>query len=188
MVLILGGARSGKSSMAERMAAEAGGRVTFVATAEPRDEEMRQRIAAHRAARPKGWHTIEEALDLGRAVQEAVQRSDTVLVDCLTLWLSNHLCRLDLPESGEGWGPSLGWLGESLQEQISAALEAARSRNVTLLLVSNEVGLGLVPSTPLGRAYRDLLGAVNRRLAAEADRVLFMVGGLPVDVKRLAGG
>ncbi len=200
LVLILGGARSGKSSMAERMAREAGGRVVFVATAEARDDEMRRRIAAHRVARPAEWRTVEEPLNLARAVREAVRDSDFVVVDCLTLWVSNHLCRAWTPvpdpsphgEEGslasEGWPESVECLAQELATAASEISDAVRRSGAEVALVSNEVGLGLVPDTPLGRAYRDLLGTVNRTLAAEADRVLLMVAGLPLDVKRPAEG
>ncbi|MHB1162709.1 MAG: bifunctional adenosylcobinamide kinase/adenosylcobinamide-phosphate guanylyltransferase [Chloroflexota bacterium] len=186
LVLILGGARSGKSSMAEQMARESGGRVTFVATAQALDEEMRQRIATHQAARPAGWRTLEEPLELGGALERAVAESDLVVVDCLTLWLSNHLCRIEAPESSPEWKDAVGGLGTVLERDLSRMVEAVRSGGATVLVVSNEVGLGLVPPSPLGRVYRDLLGMANRRLAAEADRVLLMVAGLPIDVKRLA--
>lgn len=187
-VLILGGARSGKSTMAERMAREIGGRVTYLATAQPLDEEMRRRIESHQAARPQGWRTVEEPLELGEAVKRAAPDSDVLLVDCLTLWLSNHLCQIQAPESSQEWHQGIERLATSLEQTLSELAGVARSEAVTLLLVSNEVGLGLVPATPLGRAYRDLLGLVNRRLAAEADQVLLMVAGLPLDVKRLSAG
>ena len=188
LVLILGGARSGKSAMAERMAREWGGRVTFVATAEAHDEEMRQRIMAHQASRPSGWRTVEEPLKLGDAVRRAVVESDTVLVDCLTLWISNLLCRLEPPASDEGWASVPDQLAPEVEATAASLLDAARFTDATVLVVSNEVGLGLVPPYPLGRVYRDLLGYLNRRLAAEADQVLLMVAGLPLDVKRLALG
>lgn len=186
VVLILGGARSGKSARAQEMASRLGRRVTYVATAEPGDEEMRQRIQAHRAARPEGWRTVEEPLDLRSAVRDAVSDSDVVLVDCLTLWVSNRLCRLPVEGAKGEWARAAVGLAEELEAEVSDVARVARSGDTTLLLVSNEVGLGLVPPTPLGRLYRDLLGSVNRRLAREADQVLLMVAGLAVDVKRLA--
>lgn len=188
LVLILGGARSGKSAMAERMAMEMGGRVTYLATAQPLDEEMMGRIENHRAARPKGWRTLEEPLELAGAVERAAVDSDVVLVDCLTLWLSNQLCRIEAPESSREWHAALDDLAGRMEQSTSRLLEGVRDGEATALFVSNEVGLGLVPPTPMGRAYRDLLGAVNRRLAAEADQVLLMVAGLAMDVKRLSVG
>ena len=186
MVLILGGARSGKSAMAQRLADEAGHRVTFVATAEPGDEEMRRRIEAHKAARPDWWRTVEEPIDIDQAAAAAALESDAIVIDCLTVWVSNHLCRLRVAESSEEWALEIERLASTLESCASRLVEIARSTEVVLFVVSNEVGLGLVPATPVGRAYRDLLGALNRRLAATADKVLLMVAGLPIDVKRLA--
>lgn len=186
LILILGGARSGKSTMAQQMAREMGGTVTYLATAEAGDDEMRRRIEAHRAARPANWRTVEEPLDLERAVRDAARDSDTVLVDCLTLWVSNLLCRVDLEAPREERAAAEKDLVAKLERTVAELVEVTRLSGVTLVLVSNEVGLGLVPDNTLGRVYRDLLGLLNRLLAAEADEVLLMVAGLPVDVKRLA--
>ncbi|MGI5834897.1 MAG: bifunctional adenosylcobinamide kinase/adenosylcobinamide-phosphate guanylyltransferase [Chloroflexota bacterium] len=189
IVLILGGARSGKSSLAERMARKKGGRVTFVATAQPYDDEMRHRIDAHRAARPADWMTVEEPLELAGSIDTASKNSDVIIADCLTLWVSNHLCSLTeltgQPKDKE-WPRIVDRLGAELSRQILDMVAAVRAQSADLLVVSNEVGLGLVPSNAFSRAYRDLLGAANRQIAAEADKVLLMVAGLPVDVKRLA--
>ena len=186
MVLILGGARSGKSSLAERMAERSGPRVTFIATAQTLDEEMRQRIEAHKSARPREWRTVEEPLDLATVVEAAIGDSEMVLVDCITVWVSNHICHIIAPESSSEWHHEVEALGDRLRDQVARLVAISRSSGATLLLVSNEVGLGLVPDNPLGRAYRDLLGAINRQLAAEAGKVLLTVAGLPLDVKRLA--
>lgn len=186
LVLILGGARSGKSAVAERMAGAVSGRVTFVATAEAGDQEMKRRIEAHRAARPASWHTVEEPLDLPGAVAMAAVDSDVVVVDCLTVWVSNRLCRQGEPESTPEWSGAVERLESALRQDATRLVRLAGSSGATLLLVSNEVGWGLVPPNPLGRVYRDLLGMVNRLLAGEADQVLLMVAGLPVDVKRLS--
>ena len=186
MVLILGGARSGKSSLAERMAKRSGPQVTFIATAQPLDEEMRQRIEAHKSARPREWRTVEEPLDLATVVEAAIGDSEMVLVDCITVWVSNHICQIIAPKSSSNWHHEVEALGDRLRDQVARLVAISRSSGATLLLVSNEVGLGLVPENPLGRAYRDLLGAINRQLAAEAGKVLLMVAGLPLDVKRLA--
>ncbi len=202
ITLIMGGARSGKSSLAERMARDSRGGVAFIATAEAHDEEMRHRIAAHQASRPAEWRTIEEPLDLVGAVQDASRDSRVVVVDCLTIWVSNHLCRLPAqdrpddvgsgtaagpgPESDAEWPIMVDRLARDLEAQVTGLVSAAKSADLTLLLVSNEVGLGLVPPNALSRAYRDLLGGLNRRIALEADQVLLMVAGIPVDVKRLA--
>ncbi len=198
LTLILGGARSGKSAMAERLARQSTGRVTFIATAQPLDEEMQARIAAHRAARPAHWRTLEESLDLAGAVRSAAESSDLLVVDCLTLWVSNRLCGIGVPDLAPPVGPSgsggtlalplrppedLNRLAGGLEAAVGEVVKSVRARDVTAILVSNEVGLGLVPDTPMGRVYRDLLGTVNRRFAEDADEVVLMVAGLPLAVK-----
>lgn len=177
IVLVTGGARAGKSRWAEGEAARlAGEAVTYVATAEARDDEMARRIAAHRVERPRGWTTIEEPLEVGRAVAHAP--TDVVLVDCLTLWVSN----LMLVGEEERSVPTTT-AETRVRVGVETLLEAADAREGTLLIVTNEVGLGLVPDNELARAYRDLLGWVNARVAARADRVCLMVAGLPVTVR-----
>ncbi len=191
LIVILGGARSGKSAFAERLAASSGQSVAFIATATAGDDEMRERIARHRATRPKGWHTIEEPLDLAGAVRQAAELADVVLLDCVTLWLGNVL----LQESGEyekdGEEAEFHTTGRLFDERALKECEAllavvkSLGPNKTLIVVTNEVGLGVVPAYPLGRLYRDTLGYVNQRLAQAADRVYLMVAGMAVDLKRL---
>lgn len=202
LTFILGGARSGKSAFAERLARESGRPVVFLATATPGDEEMRARIERHRRARPAVWRTIEVPLRPSRALAELAGFEGVVLLDCLTLLCSNLLLALDPGARCEGHAAvdaaaGLSELadlfdlpGESIEEralaEVEALLEAHRHGRYGLIVVSNEVGLGLVPASPLGRAYRDLLGRANQLVAAAAGRVYLMVAGIPVDVKRLA--
>jgi len=164
LTLVLGGARSGKSRQAEALVTSLPGPWTYIATGEARDAEMAARIAAHRAARAAGWDTVEAPLDLpGALAQAGVQPA---LVDCLTLWLTNlMLAEHDLAGA---------------QDSLLAALAA---RPAPTVLVGNEVGLGIVPENPLARAFRDAAGRLHQALAARADRVLFMVAGLPLTVK-----
>jgi adenosyl cobinamide kinase/adenosyl cobinamide phosphate guanylyltransferase len=162
VTVLLGGARSGKSRLAVELAGRAGVPVTFVATGEPRDDEMRERIAAHRAERPAGWATVEEPLDL-RAALTAVPAENAVLLDCLSLWVANLLGRGDT--------------AEAVLDAAAEAAERAAARGALVVAVSNEVGLGLVPGTPLGRAYRDLLGAVNRAWVERAESAYLVVAG-----------
>jgi adenosylcobinamide kinase/adenosylcobinamide-phosphate guanylyltransferase len=178
LILVLGGARSGKSSYAEKLAAEiSGGRgVLYVATAEAWDDEMRARIAKHRADRPAGWRTVEAPRDAGRAAAAALAGEPVVLLDCMTLLTSNVV--IALPEGATAQEAEAAALAEA-----QGILDAFRAHDATWIVVSNEVGLGIVPAYPLGRLYRDALGRVNQKLAAEADRVVLMVAGLPMRLK-----
>ena len=170
--LVLGGARSGKSRHAVEQAAQSGRHVAFLATARALDGNMAARITRHRAERPAGWTTLEEPQDLVAACRRAATTHDLILVDCATVWVANLMER-----------------GDDDAAVLAAADDLAklqRERAVSLLIVSNEVGEGVHPSTELGRRYRDLLGLVNQRLAAAADRVTVMVAGIPMAVKDTA--
>lgn len=169
LVLLIGGARSGKSALAVRLASGQQAPVVLVATAQAGDEEMSARIARHRHERPDSWETIEEPLDLCQAI-ERVDAGHCLIVDCLTLWTANALDRL---------GPV------GAEARASAAAEAAAARPGPTIAISNEVGLGLVPDNPLGREYRDLLGRVNAIWAAAAERALLLVAGRAVDLQRV---
>lgn len=174
IILVLGGVRSGKSRYAQSLA-ERMDRVTFIATAERRDdEEMRRKIERHRAERPSRWTTIEEPLDLKGAIQSAGSYCDAVLVDCLTLFAANLL-------------ESAGDDELKLHSLIDGFCEALRSTTCTVILVSNEVGNGVVPEYASGRRFRDLVGEINQRVAAIADTVLLMVAGLPLVLKGSTG-
>ncbi len=177
LTLVLGGARSGKSAWAEARAAELGGEaVVYLATAEAGDAEMQARIARHRAERPAAWLTLEAPLDLSAALERVPPQREVLLLDCLTLFVSNHL----LAWEGDSFAEALE---ARIQQQLSDLLAFAADFAGTTIVVSNEVGLGLVPPNPLGRAYRDLLGRANQRLAQAAETVIFMVAGLPWQVK-----
>jgi adenosylcobinamide kinase / adenosylcobinamide-phosphate guanylyltransferase len=192
LILILGGARSGKSTFAERLAASSGKAVAFIATATASDDEMRARIARHRAFRPEKWYTLEEPLELARAVQQAYKLVDVLLLDCVTVWLGNVLLQELGQQESDDRGKEELYIPDNLFDerslkQIETLLAVVQSAepNKTLIVVSNEVGLGIVPAYPLGRVYRDTLGYVNQRLAQAADRVYLMVAGMAVDIKRL---
>jgi adenosylcobinamide kinase / adenosylcobinamide-phosphate guanylyltransferase len=159
LVVLLGGARSGKSALAVRLAVETGAPVTFVATARAGDEEMAERIRRHRHERPKKWSTIEEPVDVVAAIERA-PAADTLVVDCLSLWVANVLDEVD-----------------DLEGQARAAVAAGAGRPGLTVAVSNEVGLGIVPATPLGRRYRDVLGRVNTIWAELADEAHLVVAG-----------
>jgi adenosylcobinamide kinase/adenosylcobinamide-phosphate guanylyltransferase len=170
VVLVLGGVRSGKSRYAQQLA-EPYGRVTFIATAERRDdEEMHRKIARHRAERPAHWMTVEEPRALADAIATACGTSDAVLVDCLTLFASN----LVLAHSEEQ---------DEAEREVAALVASLEAPRCRVILVSNEVGSGVVPPYALGRRFRDLLGEINQRVAATADTVTLMVAGLPLALK-----
>ncbi len=176
ITLILGGARSGKSSYAQNLAGELSTRVLFVATAVAFDEEMTVRIAAHQAERPAGWRTLEAPSRVGEAVRAQPGPEEVVLLDCVTLLANNVI--LALPNMEEAGAAQF-----ALDAEIDDLLATAAASQSEWLIVSNEVGLGLVPATPLGRVYRDVLGRANQKLAQAADRVIFMVAGIPLTVK-----
>jgi len=166
-VLILGGARSGKSSYALKEASRIKGKKAFVATAEAHDGEMKERIEHHRKERGTEWHTFEEPVEVPSLVMDLGDRYEVILVDCLTLWVSNIMHR-EL----------------SFDEYADQLVGVLSGNNPALLyVVSNEVGLGLVPETPLGRHYRDNLGRLNARVAETATDVLFLAAGIPLNIK-----
>lgn len=165
VTLVLGGARSGKSRLAEGLVARAGG-VTYIATAEARDAEMQARIAAHRDRRGQSWRTIEAPLDLVAALDEAEAAGDPVLLDCLTLWLSNLL-----------------EMERNIADETAALVARLGKLRCPAVVVSNEVGQGIVPANPLARRFRDEAGAVNQAVAAVADRVFFVTAGIPARLK-----
>jgi adenosylcobinamide kinase/adenosylcobinamide-phosphate guanylyltransferase len=166
VVLVLGGVRSGKSRYAQQLAEEFG-RVTFIATAQGRDdEEMHSKIARHQAERPAQWITVEEPLALAAAIETAAETSGAILVDCLTLFAAN-LLEDDV----------------AAEHQIASLLKSLETPRCSIFLVSNEVGSGVVPAFASGRRFRDLLGEINQRVAAQADTVTLMVAGLPLQLK-----
>jgi adenosylcobinamide kinase / adenosylcobinamide-phosphate guanylyltransferase len=200
-ILVTGGARSGKSTFAERLAAQLaeplGGRVTYLATSETNDAEIAARVAAHRAARPAAWTTVECPLEAPVAVRQHAA-APVLLLDCVTFWVTNLLFRGGAlggstpPDEGFNYVKDLLPAGEerAASARVSAGvadlLAALAETGATMVAVSNEVGLGVVPEYPLARLYRDQLGWANQRLAAAADRVYFLVAGFPLDVTALA--
>ena len=182
LIFILGGARSGKSSHAERLAAQISptGQVLYVATAQAWDDEMAARIANHQAQRPANWRTLEAPHHVGAAITQAAQTAaapwQVLLLDCLTLLANNVIAPMPEPLDVQA-------AEDALRAEVDALLAAYAADSATWIIVSNEVGLGIVPAYPLGRVYRDALGRANQQIAALADEVLFMVAGLPLRVK-----
>ena len=176
LIFLLGGARSGKSRYAEAWARTQGARVLFVATAQAGDDDMAARIAAHRDNRPAHWHTLEAPRQVPQRIAGCAIPHDTLLLDCLTLMTSNLL--LDLPES-----TAQGDANEAILPEVDALLAVYERSDATWLLVSNEVGMGVVPPSRLGTLFRDMLGRANQRVAERADEVILLVAGLPWKLK-----
>lgn len=176
ITLILGGARSGKSSYAQTLAQETGKSVTFIATAQALDDEMSTRIQKHRVERPAEWETLEIPFDLATCAGQI--KSEVVILDCITLFITNLMMQYvkdDLVDEA----PFMA----AVHREIDELLAALQGQEQNWLIVSNEVGLGLVPPYQMGRVYRDAIGWANQRLAREADVVVFMVAGIPMTVK-----
>jgi adenosylcobinamide kinase/adenosylcobinamide-phosphate guanylyltransferase len=169
LIFITGGARSGKSRFAVELAKQLGGRVAFVATCVPRDEEMRVRVEKHKKGRPGDWKTVEEETNVACALRNLGDTCEIVIIDCLTLLVSNLL----LKDSS----------GQQITEKIQAMVEAVRNASFVTIIVSNEVGSGIVPGTELGRNFRDIAGLANQTIARCADKVYLMVSGIPVKIK-----
>jgi adenosylcobinamide kinase/adenosylcobinamide-phosphate guanylyltransferase len=175
-ILILGGARSGKSRLAVEMAQKHGGDVLFVATAEARDAEMQRRIEAHRRARPSSWQTLEATTQLGKQIPRHIGRARTVVIDCVTLLVNNVFER-------SGGEADASRLEKAVEAEIQELLDCVTRSGAIFIIVSNEVGLGIIPADLVSRLYRDALGRANQVLAARADEVYLLVAGLPVRVK-----
>ncbi len=179
IILITGGARSGKSTFAEKYAARYGKNIAYIATAQIYDTEMAYRVSLHKKRRPASWHTYEAPYDAHEALAAAGKDHDLVLFDCLTLYISNLLCRQE--DSSDEAGNY-----ELLKEKMNLLLLQARQNRGTTVFVTNEVGAGIVPENQLARAYRDLSGLANQMVGAAADEVYLVVCGLPLNIKRLA--
>jgi adenosylcobinamide kinase / adenosylcobinamide-phosphate guanylyltransferase len=188
LILLLGGARSGKSTFAEQKALEWGGdNVLYVATSETKDEEMRERALKHQAWRPPTWTTLEAPRAVSDAIRASTCQPQVILLDCITLLVSNYLMAASEPVDDPFGQPSSNPFDRTIEAAVRADLKSlalhAHAHDLIMLVVSNEVGLGLVPPYELGRAYRDLLGRANQDLAQEADEVYLLVAGLPMRLK-----
>ncbi len=175
--LIIGGARSGKSTLAQEMALKAGGNVLFVATAEAGDEDMKKRIEIHRKSRPPHWTTLEVTTHIGSRIGENIGGADTVIIDCVTLLINNIFMRYDDNIDAD--------LAEKeVAAEINELLDCIDRSEAHFIIVTNEVGLGVVPADRVSRLYRDMLGRANQILAAHAGEVYLLVAGIPVAIKK----
>ena len=178
--LLLGGARSGKSHFAQALAFKSDQPVLFVATAEPGDEEMRQRIEEHRKVRPSTWQTLEVTTHIGRQIAQEIGPAQTVIVDCVTLLVSNIFAQHGDPNS-ESVDASL--IEREVVADINELIDCLDRINARFIIVTSEVGLGLVPPNRLGRLYRDFLGRANQMLAQRVDEVYLITAGMPLRIK-----
>lgn len=168
ITLVLGGARSGKSTHAQKLAEQGWQHPLYLATAETLDQEMVERVKLHRTQRGPKWGCVEEPLDLARVIQTPMPKRDGILIDCATLWLANVLLKEGEP---------------AVQTRKKELITALRTSPCDVIIVSNEVGMGIVPDSALGRTFRDLQGWLNQDLAAIADEVLFVIAGIPLKIK-----
>lgn len=179
IILITGGARSGKSVFAEQYAIAQGKPMAYIATAQVYDKEMESRVALHRKRRADQWQTFEAPYDAHQTIELAAKEADVILFDCLTLYTSNLLLAptaADQPEEKFQY----------IMRQIDKLLTSAQASQATVLFVTNEVGMGIVPDNALARQYRDIAGSVNQKVAAYADEVYLVVSGLAVEIKKMA--
>lgn len=184
IVLVTGGARSGKSTFAEELVAKSGKAIAYIATSQILDEEMRFRVKLHRERRPADWQTYEAPFDAQVAIADAARHHDAILFDCITLYLSNILCSLAEQDFKQ---PEK--IYQLTRQKIGLLLQAARKaaeQGTTVIFVTNEVGAGIVPENKLSRIYRDLSGLANQQIAKEAADVYAVIAGIPVNIKALA--
>lgn len=178
MILVTGGARSGKSTLAEQIAAQAGGDVLYIATARAFDDEMKDRIAHHRASRPAEWRTFEGCYGIA---DEIAAHGGTVLLDCVTIFVTNRMM-----DKCDDWDSASMDVANALEAELHAEIDAWRAavgENGTLVLVTNELGMGLVPVYRFSRIFRDIAGRINQHIARVADEVYFTVSGIPMKLK-----
>lgn len=178
IILITGGARSGKSDFALKLASGIGGRVVFVATAEPLDDEMKIRIARHRETRPRDWVTLEVPMNITKKLTGSIRETDTVIIDCLTMLVNNliYYCTLDDRQDVSG-------IERLVEEEVNSLVDLCTSFPANFIIITNEVGSGIVPGDNLSRTYRDLLGKTNQNFARHAHEVYLMVSGIPLRIK-----
>lgn len=180
IILLLGGARSGKSSYAQELAKTITDKVLFVATAAAGDEDMRLRIKKHQQSRPAAWRTLEAATHIGDAIDSQIQDAELVIIDCITLLIGN-IFGLHAEKEFETIDDTV--LEKQVISEITELQECLKNNQASFIIVSNEVGLGIVPDNRMGRLYRDILGRANQMLARSADEVYLMVAGIPLRVK-----
>ena len=179
IILVTGGARSGKSKFAEKLATKLNsGKKAYIATAQIFDDEMAHRVNKHQARRGEDWKTFEAPFNAEVAINEAGKNFDVILFDCMTIYLSNFLCAFELLDD-------LDEINQKLQNVVNKLISAAKNMNGTIIFVTNEVGAGIVPENKLARIYRDCAGIANQMMVAVADEVYLVVAGIPINIKNI---
>ena len=178
IILVTGGARSGKSQFAEKLALKIGSKAAYIATAQIFDDEMAHRVKLHKERRKENWITFESPFDADKSILLAAKSFDVILFDCVTIYLSNFLCAANLDDVEK--------IYHDAEILIDKLIDAAKKSSATVIFVSNEVGAGIVPENKLARIFRDIAGLANQRIAANADQVFFTVAGLAVNLKILS--
>jgi adenosylcobinamide kinase / adenosylcobinamide-phosphate guanylyltransferase len=182
LILVTGGARSGKSTYAEQMASEMGSNVLYIATSIPFDDEMKQRIKKHREQRPSEWETLEAYMEMDRELADKLADRQAVLLDCITIMVTNLM--MERCNDWDNLGPAVvSDMERYTVQEVQKLLETAQKANIPFILVTNEVGMGVVPEYASGRLFRDIAGRVNQIIAREADEVYLCVSGIPVKIK-----
>lgn len=182
MILITGGARSGKSTYAEQLAKSFGERVLYVATSIPFDDEMKLRIKRHREQRPAHWQTLEAYKNLDVQIESCIKGKDAVLLDCITIMITNIMLETDTDWDNITNDMSLQ-VEEKVKKEIETLIETGKKNDTPLIMVTNEIGMGIVPDNPLSRLFRDIAGRMNQMLAHASDEVYLCVSGIPVRIK-----
>lgn len=182
IVLVTGGVRSGKSRFAEDLTASFGLPVVYIATATVMDSEMEMRVKIHQQRRPESWETVEEPIEVIKAIASKGSPDKVLMIDCLTLWITNLMFRQELPEDEEAFKK----IEEEILDMVRRAAETARQINANMVIVSNESGLGLIPPDRLSRKYQEIVGRANETVAKAADEVYLVVSGIPVEIKEMS--
>jgi adenosylcobinamide kinase/adenosylcobinamide-phosphate guanylyltransferase len=182
-ILVTGGARSGKSSYAEKLARELGGNILYIATSIPFDEEMKSRVKKHREARPSEWDTYEGYRGLGQVISEKGGHYNGILLDCITVMVTNLLLEYSGIDYDNACYEDFAEAEKSIKEEVEKLLEGVRKSKATVIMVTNEVGSGIVPENLLGRVFRDIAGRMNQYIAERCDEVFITVCGLPLKLK-----
>jgi len=183
IVLVTGGARSGKSTFGEKYIAELASRIAYIATAIPFDDEMKSRIKHHRGSRPQEWTTVEKYFEIDRVIPSIAFEHDGIILDCVTLMVSNMM--LEAPDvDWENPDPAkVNEIQDAAIAHAKAIVEALKASKMSGVLITNEIGMGIVPENPMARAFRDIAGRVNQTIASMSDEVWLLVSGIPVKIK-----